>query len=372
MDQLEDYGAFLRAPMPGPLYRMHGALTGGYDIANLDVVNRVVLTNKMPASLIRGFGGPQLYLALERLVQRIAVELGLDHLDVIRRNLVPPEKFPYRAAAGGLYDSGDYPKAVAIATGDGRLDDLKKRRDEARKAGKKYGIGFAVVVEPAMSNMGYLSTLLTPEARDKAGPKNGATSMVTVNIDPLGAVSATADVTVQGQGHQTVLSQIISDQLGLKPDDINVVLEMDTAKDQWSIAAGTYSSRFTSGTAVAAHIAASRLAEKLKAIAAKQLNVMAEDVELAGGKIRSKSNPDNALPFSRVAGTSHWSPVMLPEGMAPALERDRRLESAGARAAVARRPHQHLADLRLRVRHVRHRDRPADLPGEGRPLRVDA
>ena len=75
--------------MPGPLYRMHGALTGGYDIPNLDVVNRVVLTNKMPASLIRGFGGPQLYLALERLVQRIAVELKLDHLDVIRRNLVP-------------------------------------------------------------------------------------------------------------------------------------------------------------------------------------------------------------------------------------------------------------------------------------------
>src|SRR3569832_2222685 len=114
------------------------------------------------------------------------------------------------------------------------------RRDAARAAGKKYGVGFAVVVEPAMSNMGYLSTILTPEVRDKAGPKNGATSMVTVNIDPLGAVSATADVTVQGQGHQTVLSQIIADELGLAPSDINVVLEMDTAKDVWSIAAGTY------------------------------------------------------------------------------------------------------------------------------------
>ena len=70
LDQLEDYGAYLRAPMPGPLYRMHGAVTGAYDIANVDVINRVVLTNKMPASLIRGFGGPQLFLALERLVQR--------------------------------------------------------------------------------------------------------------------------------------------------------------------------------------------------------------------------------------------------------------------------------------------------------------
>jgi 2-furoyl-CoA dehydrogenase large subunit len=239
LDQLEDYGAFLRAPMPGPLYRMHGAITGGYDIANVDVVNRVVLTNKMPASLIRGFGGPQLYLALERLVQRIALELGLDHLDVIRRNLVPASKFPYRAAAGALYDSGDYPRAVETAAGSGRLDDLKKRRDAARAAGRKYGIGFAVVVEPAMSNMGYLSTLLTPEARDKAGPKNGAVSMVTVNIDPLGAVAVTADVTVQGQGHETVLSQIVAEQLGLSPDDIDVKLEMDTAKDQWSIAAGT-------------------------------------------------------------------------------------------------------------------------------------
>ena len=319
LDQLEDYGAFLRAPMPGPLYRMHGAVTGAYDIANVDVTNRVVLTNKMPASLIRGFGGPQLYLALERLIQRIAIELGLDHLDVIKRNLVPKEKFPYRAAAGSLYDSGDYLRAVETATGEGRLDDLERRRAAARAAGRRYGIGFSVVIEPGMSNMGYLSTLLSPQARDKAGPKNGAVSMVTVNLDPLGAVSVTADVTVQGQGHATVLSQIVAERLGLTPDDVDVVLEMDTAKDQWSIAAGTYSCRFTPGTAVAAHLAAERMAEKLKGIAAKQLNVLPEDVELAGGKIRSRSNPDNALPFGRVAGTSHWSPVMLPDGMEPAL-----------------------------------------------------
>ena len=319
LDQLEDYGAYLRAPMPGPLYRMHGALTGAYDIANVQVTNRVVLTNKMPASLIRGFGGPQLYLALERLVSRIAVELELDHLDVIKRNLIPKEKFPYRAAAGALYDSGDYLRAVETATGDGRLDALIKRRDAARAGGRHYGIGFAAVVEPGMSNMGYLSTLLSSEARDRAGPKNGAASMVTVNVDPLGAVSVTADITVQGQGHATVLSQIVADRLGLAPDDINAVLEMDTAKDQWSIAAGTYSCRFTPGTAVAAHLAAGRVADKLKAIAAKQLNVLPEDVELVGGKVRSRSNPDNAIPFGRVAGTAHWSPVILPEGMAPAL-----------------------------------------------------
>ena len=98
-----------------------------------------------------------------------------------------------------------------------------------------------------------------------------------------------------------------------------MVLELDTAKDQWSIAAGTYSSRFAGGTAVAAHMAAGQMREKLKAIAAKQLNVLPEDVELSGGKIRSRSNPDNALPFSRVAATSNWAPTLLPDGMAPAL-----------------------------------------------------
>src|SRR5580692_2794297 len=319
LDQLEDYGAFLRAPMPGPLYRMHGAVTGAYDIANVEVINRCVLTNKMPASLIRGFGGPQLYLAVERLMQRIAVELKLDPLDVIRENLIPAEKFPYRTAAGALYDSGDYARAVAATVGAGRLDALKRRRAEARAAGRYYGIGFAAVVEPAMSNMGYLSTLLTPQVRDKAGPKNGAVSMATVNIDPLGAVTVTADVTVQGQSHETVLAQIVADELGLSTDDVEVVLELDTAKDQWSIAAGTYSSRFAGGTAVAAHMAAGQMRDKIKAIAAKQLNVLPEDVELSSGKVRSRSNPDNALPFSRVAATSNWAPTLLPEGMAPAL-----------------------------------------------------
>ena len=319
LDQLEDYGAFLRAPMPGPLYRMHGAVTGAYDIPNVDVINRVVLTNKMPASLIRGFGGPQLYLALERLVQRIAIELKLDHLDVIRRNLIPAKSFPYKTAAGSLYDSGDYQRAVESTVGDGRLQELKRRRDVARAAGRHYGIGFSAIVEPGMSNMGYLSTLLTAEARDKAGPKNGAVSMVTVNVDPLGAVSVTADCTVQGQGHETVLSQIVAERLGLKVDDIDVVLELDTAKDQWSIAAGTYSCRFTPGTAVAAHIAAGQIADKLAAIAAKQLNVLPNDIEFVDGKIRSRGNPDNAMPFGRVAGTAHWSPVMLPDGMPPSL-----------------------------------------------------
>ena len=108
-DQVEDVGAHIRAPEPATLYRMQGNLTGAYAIRNVAVRNRVVLTNKTPTGLNRGFGGPQVYYALERLMQRIAVTLKLDPLDVIRRNLVPSGSFPYRTASGGLLDSGDYP-----------------------------------------------------------------------------------------------------------------------------------------------------------------------------------------------------------------------------------------------------------------------
>ncbi len=314
IDQLDDYGAFLRSPMPGPLYRMHGALTGAYKTQNLYCRNRLVMTNKTPAGLVRGFGGPQMFYAIERLMHKIAVTLGLDPLDVIRRNLLDAGVFPYKTPAGALYDSGDYPRAVEVAIRDGGLEALRAKRDEARAAGKLYGVGYAAVVEPGMSNMGYLSTIVPAEERAKRGSQDGAVSMATVNVDALGSVSVTSDSTPQGQGHGTVLSQIVADQLGLRPSDIRVNTEHDTHKDPWSIAAGTYSCRFSPGTAVAAQMAAKKVREKLVRIAAPLLNIPAEQIELGGGNIYDRENPDNRLNFRRVAGGTHWSPNQLPDG----------------------------------------------------------
>ena len=121
--------------------------------------NRVVLTNKLPTGLVRGFGGPQVYFALERLMQRIARHLGLAPLDVIRRNLIPTDDFPYRTATGALYDSGDYRQALDNAARDGGLADLLGRRDAARVAGRLYGIGFTAAVEPSVSNMDYIAAV---------------------------------------------------------------------------------------------------------------------------------------------------------------------------------------------------------------------
>jgi 2-furoyl-CoA dehydrogenase large subunit len=316
-DQIEDCGAHLRAPEPATLYRMHGNMTGAYDIHHVAIRNRVVLTNKTPTGLNRGFGGPQVYFALERLMQRIARTLGLDPLDVIRRNLV--RSFPYRTATGGMLDSGDYEAAMSRALEQGGYAELARRRDEARAAGRIYGIGFAAVVEPSVSNMGYITTVLSAAERRRAGPKNGAEATATISIDPLGSVGVHVASTPQGQGHRTVLAQVVADVFGLRPDDIRVVTELDTAKDAWSIASGNYSSRFAPAVCGAAQIAATRLRGRLARVAAAQLNVAPEDVVFAGGRVHARHNPDDAVPFGRLAATTHWAPALLPVDMEQAV-----------------------------------------------------
>ena len=312
-DQVEDVGAHIRAPEPATLYRMHGNLTGAYDIRHVLVRNRVVLTNKTPTGLNRGFGGPQMYYALERLMQRVAVELKLDPVDVIRKNLVPSGAFPYRTATGATLDSGDYGKAIEIALAQGDFAALRERQKTARVQGRIYGIGVTAAVEPSVSNMGYITTVLTPDERRKAGPKNGAQATATVSLDPLGGVSVQVASVPQGQGHRTVLAQIVADALGLKPSDIRVVAELDTAKDAWSIASGNYSSRFAAAVGGAAHLAAEEIKAKLARAAASQLNVAVQDIEFAGGRARARGNPDNAIAFSRLAAAGHWSPGLVAE-----------------------------------------------------------
>ena len=316
-DQIEDCGAYLRAPEPATLYRMHGNMTGAYRVRHLAIRNRVVLTNKTPSGLVRGFGGPQVYFALERLMQRIAERLGLDPLEVIRRNLVTD--FPYRCAAGAVLDSGDYRAGLDLAASRGGLAALRQRRDARRAEGRLYGIGYATVVEPSISNMGYITTVLTPQERARAGPKDGAQAAATVAIDPLGAVSVRIDSLPQGQGHRTVTAQIAADAFGLRADAIRVAAAFDSDAQAWSIAAGNYASRFAGAAAGAVHLAAMRLRDKLARIAAAQLNRRPEDLVFADGRVFAAANPENSLSFARVAAASHWSPGSLPAPDAPAL-----------------------------------------------------
>ena len=312
LDQLDDCGAYLRAPEPATTYRMHGNLTGAYAIRNLAVRNRIVMTNKTPTGLNRGFGGPQVYFPLERLMQRIAVELELDPLDVIRTNLVPSGAFPYRSAAGSLLDSGDYPAGLEKGVREGGLEELIQRRDEARREGRYYGIGYTAAVEPSISNMGYITMAFTPEERKRAGPKNGAVSTATISVDPLGSVSVHVSSTPQGQGHQTVAAQIVAETLGVPLESISVNVELDTGKDAWSIASGNYSSRFSGAVAGAVYKAALKVRARLAALAAEQWNIDSDDIRFSEGRVYVEGT-DQSSSFHRLAGATHWSPGTTPQ-----------------------------------------------------------
>jgi 2-furoyl-CoA dehydrogenase large subunit len=319
-DQLEDCGGYLRAPEPATFYRMHGCLTGAYAIEHLAVRNRVALTNKTPTGLVRGFGGPQVYFALERLMQRIAVELRIDVLDVYRRNFVGAAQFPYRCTAGALLDSGNYQEALRRVLLDGGYDELVERRAAARRAGRLYGIGFAAIVEPSVSNMGYISTVLPADVRRKAGPKSGAIASATVSVDLLGGVVVTVASTPAGQGHMTVCAQVVADVLGLDPADIVVNVEFDTHKDAWSVASGNYSSRFAGAVAGTVHLAACRVRDKVARIAARQFGCAPNEIRFAGGRVFAAQKPDHSVLFNRIASNApHWAPALLPDGEEPGL-----------------------------------------------------
>ena len=319
-DAVEDVGAYVRAPEPATLYRMHGSLSGAYRVRNVAVRNRVVMTNRCPTGLNRGFGGPQLYFGLERTMTVAARKLGLDPIDVIRRNLIPADEFPYRTPSGGLYDSGDYAACLDDVLRLVRYEERRADQERARAEGRLVGVGLACVVEPSISNMGYITLARTAEERAQELPKSGNAEGATVIVSPLGGITVRIATTPQGQGHGTVCAQIVADQLGVRPADVDVLTDMDTSTSAWTVASGNYSSRFSGVGAGAVLRAAEAVAGKAKAIAAHQLECAPEDVRLASGRATVAGKPGEGISLRRIAGVAHWNPESLPAGMEAGLQ----------------------------------------------------
>jgi 2-furoyl-CoA dehydrogenase large subunit len=318
-DAIEDVGAYVRAPEPATLYRMHGSLSGAYRVRNIAARNRVVMTNRCPTGLNRGFGGPQLYFALERTMAIAAHRLGLEPAELARRNLIRADDFPYRTPSGGLYDSGDYHACLEDALRLARYEEHRAEQEPARAEGRLLGLGLACVVEPSISNMGYITLAQRVEERQQALPKSGNAEGATVLVSPLGGVTVRIATTPQGQGHKTVCAQIVADALGLAPQNVEVLTDIDTSTSAWTVASGNYSSRFSGVGAGAVLRAAEKVADKMRAIAAHLLECAPEDIELAGGKARVAGSSDG-LSMRRIAGVAHWNPEALPAGMEPGLQ----------------------------------------------------
>jgi carbon-monoxide dehydrogenase large subunit len=299
---IHDGGAYL--PMLGVVlpYITGSTVPGPYVIPAFDLTVKVACTNMISCSPVRGAGRPQAVFAMERLMDRAAREMKLDPAEIRRRNFIQPEQMPYavgltyRDGSPLTYDSGDYPESQRLALEAAGYDNFPKRQAAAREAGRYLGIGVGNYVEGT-----------------GLGPFEG----VTVSVGAGGKITAVTGASAQGQGHQTMLAQIVADGLGARIEDIEV-RGGDTAKIPHGV--GTFASRVTVNAGSSAQIAAAQLREKILKTASHMLEAAAEDLDLAEGRIFVKGVPDMGISLAEVEVFSNGRPgFSMPPDLSPGL-----------------------------------------------------
>ena len=276
---------------------------GPYVIENFKLDVFSMYTNKIQVTSVRGAGRPQAVFAMERLMDRVAQTLGMDPAEVRRRNFIQPEQMPYnvgiifRDGRPVTYDSGDYPACQAAALARADYLGFKARQAKAREAGKYLGLGMANAVEAT-----------------GLGPYEGAT----VKISTTGKITVYTGAVPQGQSHKTTLAQVAADALNADPKDIQVITG-DTALIGLGI--GTFAARtaVTAGSSV--HLAATDVAQKIKAYGAAMLSCAPEQVSINDGYVVLNSDPQQKKSFREIAVRSVGMPgFSMANGLAPGLE----------------------------------------------------
>jgi carbon-monoxide dehydrogenase large subunit len=262
-----------------------------------------VHTNKMSTDAYRGAGRPEAIFVVERVMDLVADELGLDPVAVRLKNMPKPAEFPYTTATGLVYDSGNYQAALKKAQDLAEWPKLLKERDAARKGGRLFGIGLSTYVE--------ICALGPSKIMSAGGWEWGC-----VRFEISGKVTVITGSTPHGQGQETSFAQIAADRLGLPIEDI-VVLRGDTAIAHYG--RDTYGSRATAlgGTAIAMSI--DKIVEKAKILAAALLKSTPNKIEFKDGKFFVKGKAKGALDWGRLASEAYVA-KNLPPGFEPGLE----------------------------------------------------
>ena len=296
---MADLGAYFLQPTPTiPVSTSH-RLTGPYLTPAMSVEVQGVVTNKPPTGAYRGAGGPEAAFCMERTIDLIALDLHLDPAEVRRKNLIPPNAFPYETPTGITYDSGEYEAAFNRVL---ELGDYGSWRDRSRQqSGEEdslLGVGLATVVKGSGARV----TRLTENAR--------------VIVNPAGEVTVHTGVSPHGQGTETTFAQITADVLGVTPADVEV-LHSDTGI--LPTGGGTGSSRGLIAGGTALNLVLQEARQKLIAIAAHQLDCGQEDVVLEGRSAYDQRDPQKTVPFARLAEAAH-AEELLPPGQEPGLD----------------------------------------------------
>ncbi len=264
-----------------------------------------VFTNKTPTDAYRGAGRPEAIYFVERAMDMLARELGMDPAEVRRRNFIRPDQFPFKTQTGAVYDSGDYAKALDRALERAGWEQLKAERDAARAEGRLVGLGLSMYVE--VCGVGPSSGLPT------GGWEH---SQVTVERD--GRVSATTGASPHGQGNETTFAQMLADQLGIPMEHVRIQ-HGDTGVVKQGI--GTFGSRSQAVGGAALHLAGGKVKAKMAKFAAALLEAHEGDLVFENGMIAVKGSPSSAKSFADVAGFA-YRPLKLPEGLEPGLSEE--------------------------------------------------
>jgi carbon-monoxide dehydrogenase large subunit len=304
-----DFGAYNM--LLTPLIPSLGAFVMGgcYKIPNVQTDIIGVFTNKCPTDAIRGAGRPEATHMLELTLDAMAHELGIDRLEIRRKNFIPKEDFPAEVATGVIYDSGDYLKTLDTLLEHVDVAAFEQEQAQLRSQGIHRGIGFCTYTEIC----GLAPSRVTGPAG--VGVQAGLWESAMIRVHNTGAVTVYTGTSPHGQGLDTAMAQIVADKLGVDPQVVEVI-HGDTAMGPEG--RGTYGSRSlaTGGEAVAR--ATDKVVAKAKAIVAAELEAAAEDIEVTGGKFSVKGSPDKGMAMADIAGIAYIGAV--PEGMEPGLE----------------------------------------------------
>jgi aerobic carbon-monoxide dehydrogenase large subunit len=281
-------------------------VTGSYDLPAAHVVTDGAYTNKAPGGVAYrcSFRVTEASFFIERLVQTAAYELGMDPVELRRRNFIRPEQFPYTSATGFVYDSGDYERAMDLALGKLGYDELRAEQARLREEGRLLGIGLASFTEVVGAGPGRDYDILGIKMFDSAE----------LRVHPTGKAILKIGVQTQGQGHETTFAQIVANELGIPPQDI-VVQHGDTDNTPYGL--GTYASRSTPTAGAATAVVARKLRDKARRLAAHLLEVAPEDLEWETGRFYVRGAPDKQKTIQEAAFAAYTD---LPEGMEAGLE----------------------------------------------------
>jgi 2-furoyl-CoA dehydrogenase large subunit len=316
----DNVGAYIRAPEPGCLFRPIGNYVSAYRFQNLRVRAVAVMTNMCPSGPNRGYGCGQHYFAMERIIDAMALELGMDPADVRMKNLIRPEQIPYQTPTGGLYDSGDFPAAFQKALD---LSNYREIRSQTAASGLPdsgvwTGIGMAVAVDPSTSNMGYMDVSRKAAERKPSMFKTGSVETARAYLDATGGLTVELGTAAEGQGHETTAMEIFAEELGVPPSEIAVVGGMDTATRPWTVSSGTYASRFGTMGSSALVATARKLKENLVQMGAYFLKCPAEELRVEGGRVVHRDDPKRSLSIKDIGRRMHWSAGAMPPELATA------------------------------------------------------